>query len=634
VADRGPSLTDAKVSGLPRVARPYLFAVLAGAVVVSLQTLVSVDVTLEDWLAFAVLASLAAFAELFIVHVGRNQSYQTAIAFLMVATLTLPHELVPLLILVQHIPEWVKNRYPWYIQSFNIANYMLNVFVAWQVLDLADALGASIVGASLAACAAFVLSNHVVLAIMLRLARGLGFRASGLFAPASLSHDLILVSLAPAVIALWDASPWLSVAAAAPLMLVQRSLAVPLLREETRVDAKTGLYNARYFAGQLHEKLEVARRLERPLSLILADLDLLRDINNTYGHLAGDSVLQGVCDIFRTHIRADDLAARFGGEEFAILLPDTSKAQALQLAERLRHAVERAVFEVETTNDRLRATLSLGVASFPDDALEEDGLIHDADLAVYRAKDEGRNCVRTAAGAAPAPVSVERADGLLRDRSLQVMASISAAIDARDTHTAGHSRRVRALAIGIGQELGLSATDLELLGHAASFHDIGKLSVPDSVLLKPGTLDPAEAALMRTHATEGARTIDRLGLLDEAVPAVRHHHERVDGTGYPDGLVGDQIPLHARIIHVADALDAMVSARVYRPAKPVDAALAEIRREAGRQFCPRCVEALERHVARLPQAERNPDHASARDEGRPGDEALTAKVRRRLEVRG
>jgi putative nucleotidyltransferase with HDIG domain len=191
-------------------------------------------------------------------------------------------------------------------------------------------------------------------------------------------------------------------------------------------------------------------------------------------------------------------------------------------------------------------------------------------------------------------VSLEQANRALRERSTAAMESLSATVDARDSYTAGHSRRVQQLSLAVGRELGLSQAELDLLGHAALFHDIGKLAIPDSILLKPASLTSDEWTLMQRHAEEGARIIDRLGFLQDAVPAIRHHHERFDGTGYPDRLNGEEIPLGARIIHVADALDSMLTTRIYRAARPVEAALLEVRDKAGSQFCPRCVAALER----------------------------------------
>jgi putative nucleotidyltransferase with HDIG domain len=190
-------------------------------------------------------------------------------------------------------------------------------------------------------------------------------------------------------------------------------------------------------------------------------------------------------------------------------------------------------------------------------------------------------------------VSLEQANRLLKERSTAAMESLSATVDARDAYTAGHSRRVQQLALAIGRELDLSQAELELLGHAALFHDIGKLGIPDSILLKPSSLTDEEWVIMASHAAEGASIINRLGFLSDAVPAIRHHHERFDGAGYPDGLSGDDIPLGARIIHVADAFDSMLTTRVYRPARPAHEALSELRVNAGSQFCPRCVGALE-----------------------------------------
>jgi putative nucleotidyltransferase with HDIG domain len=171
------------------------------------------------------------------------------------------------------------------------------------------------------------------------------------------------------------------------------------------------------------------------------------------------------------------------------------------------------------------------------------------------------------------------------------------AVEARDAYTGRHSRRVRLIALAAGAELGLDEGELEALAEAALLHDIGKLAVPDEILLKPSRLTDEEWALMRRHSAEGARMIDELGAFDGVVPAVRHHHERYDGAGYPDGLAGEEIPLAARIIHAADAVDSMLTARVYQPARPARAALAELRRGTGTQFCPRCVAALVEAVA-------------------------------------
>ena len=598
---------------------------------------------------------------------------------------------------------------------------------------------------------------------------------------------------------------------------------MPQLQAEARVDPKTGLFNARHFAAALTEELGRAQRFERPMSLIMADLDLLRDINNTYGHLAGDAVLKGIAEVFRAELRHYDVPARFGGEEFAILLPETPPEQALEIAERIRRAVAERLFDVETSSEPIRATVSIGVAGYPKDgrtrtssstrptspstarssraatassararsrcscrptgapassrcprrattasrsprvpealpeqerrhtaahasgprflqlstrlgllvglvdvlrrrrpacsgalfgtttdvlgllavialvgvgqalALELDdgsisvsavGALAGAALfgprAALRARGRdrasssgarsaqplhhvlfnvgaltlsslaaaavfmlglrrrtGASSSRVAAGlarrrryfavntgllslalalegrenaagasgasasrwllphyvvygfiggviaiayaaagalragrlrrAAPADaqdagglpphtrrsaqklrqaaetiqtqnVSLEQANRLLKERSTAAMESLSATVDARDAYTAGHSRRVQQLALAIGRELGLSQAELDLLGHAALFHDIGKLAIPDAILLKPASLTDGGVGADAAARRRGRPHHRPPRLPDDAVPAIRHHHERFDGTGYPDRL--------------------------------------------------------------------------------------------------
>lgn len=195
-------------------------------------------------------------------------------------------------------------------------------------------------------------------------------------------------------------------------------------------------------------------------------------------------------------------------------------------------------------------------------------------------------------------VSLMQANALLRDRATEAMESLAAAVDARDGYTAGHSRRVQEIAVAVGRELGLDDAELESLSFAALFHDVGKLAVPDAVLLKSGPLDDEEWWIVRRHSEEGERIIGHLGFLADATPAIRHHHEHWNGSGYPDGLSGQEIPIGARILHVADAFDSMISERVYQPAMPPDAALAELRAGSGTQFCPSCVAALETLISR------------------------------------
>src|SRR5262249_51352697 len=203
--------------------------------------------------------------------------------------------------------------------------------------------------------------------------------------------DVLLAALGVLVRAVWHSNRWLVPLALAPLLLIHRSLVVPVLEEEARVDPKTGLFNPRHFAASLDDELDRAARFGRPLSLLMVDLDLLREINNSYGHLAGDTVLQGIAEIFRAELRNYDVPARFGGEESSILLPETSREAAVEIAERIRRPVAGGEFVVDTSPEPIHATISIGVAAFPADGENAKELIHQSDVAVYGAKLHGRN---------------------------------------------------------------------------------------------------------------------------------------------------------------------------------------------------------------------------------------------------
>jgi diguanylate cyclase (GGDEF)-like protein/putative nucleotidyltransferase with HDIG domain len=876
---RAPDYSDRR--DLPFSAVLYLWIVVALAVAVAAPLIAKLGLDTPGWTTFAILGIAGAVAQGLAVETGGGRTDHTAVVFVVAAALLLPPELVALVAVVQHVPDWLKRRFPLRMQAFNVASLTLAalaVRLTAHEIHVRQPFGrggatSALIGA--AACVAFVCVSDGPRMPLVKLTRG---RATSALDLGTVATDLVLAASGVVLAAVWRHDAWLVPFVVAPLFLIHRSLAVPTLEAEARIDGKTGLYNAKHFASALREELERATRIGRPMSVVMADLDHLRDINNTHGHLAGDAVIAGIADIFRAELREYDVAARFGGEEFSLILPETGAEQALRIADRIRHAVGATLFAVPATSDPVRATISIGVASYPRDARNAETLVHQADVAVYRAKVQGRNRVVQAtpqplvaqpdaqpvsaedsgrlgqaalaastpsvaarmrkrsrtltatglgaanrkltafvslvavagiglgvvaarpgiggldvtgllavlalvavsqalsievermgaisvsavgalagaaivgpraalpvaltvalvewsarrsrlhhvvfnvgaltlaslaaaqvfsvhvvgtstgargltallglgAGAAYFAVntgllavatalekndnawrvwrerfawlfahylaygfvaamvldayqaigawaiavvavplfviretqgsyfrhtedassqlrsaaatiqaqntSLEQANRMLRERSTAAMESLTATVDARDPYTAGHSRRVQELALAIGVQLALSEHELEVVGQAALFHDIGKLAVPEAVLLKPDQLDDGERELMERHAEEGAAIISRLGFLADAVPAIRHHHEAWDGSGYPQGLSGEEIPLGARIVHAADAFDSMVSPRVYRGARSVESALQELRRESGRQFCPRCVEALE-----------------------------------------
>jgi diguanylate cyclase (GGDEF)-like protein len=388
----------AREGALRRPALGYLVAVVVVATL-SVVPFFGMDASGRDWLVFAVLAACASVAQLFVVQVPGHQAYYSTTVFFVAGALLLPLPLIGLLVLVAHLPEWFRHRYAWYVQTFNIANHI--VASVATALVLRALLGADrqvdgridlLAGAGVAAAVTFVLVNHVLLAQMLHLAKGTSYWESGLFTFMSLSIELILAILGLAAAAMWLVAPPLVPFVLAPLVVIHRSLELPRLQKAARLDAKTDLFNARYVMDALANELERAKRFGRPLSVVVADLDLLRDVNNTYGHLAGDAVIRGVADVLRAKLRSFDVAGRFGGEEFAIVLPETGNEAALEIAERIREAVEQTSFELPAGGGEVTATLSLGVASYPSCFTVEE-LIHQADVALYRSKARGRNRV-------------------------------------------------------------------------------------------------------------------------------------------------------------------------------------------------------------------------------------------------
>ena len=922
-------------------ARAYILGVIALGIVLTLAQRPSLPDTLDEWAVFGVLTLCASVAQLLPVVTPKHQAYYITLVFVFAGLLMLQPGLLALLVVLAFVPEWIKIRYRWYIQLFNMASFLVDSYAArfvYSSIAMPDDGGLGYLdelAAGILAAATFTLLNHFLVAMVLRLVRKQSWRESRLFEMENLLTDGTLSAMGMVAASLWQVSPWLILLVGAPLFLVYRGLNTPNLEEQARTDAKTGLYNARHFNQMVQEELHRAARFGRPVAVIMADMDHLRNINNSYGHLAGDVVIKGVAEIIQRSMREYDISARFGGEEFAVLLPETDGRQGLAVAERLRQQVEETCFAVSTSVDPIEVTISLGVASFPTDGWDAEEVIHQADLAAYYAKLRGRNrswlasaesralgpvmanrkqletlmgetaAAESAAGpesdlpeeefsddvpamAAPLPFPSERpapptiaedeeaeeagpepsvlgpeapalgrvpageeprarhgrqrldreagvplpvaalvasvvalsaalwigfqpwnahvywpalallavltgvaqtlaldiygrgrvstsaililsgcfifgmpgalllspvvpvavwvrnrgqihralydlggttlaaaasvgvygwviaslpsahpllllipaglasvayyavnvglvalAIGLSEKRSVvavwqqqfrwlfvhyvvfglmaafmvlayqainlygllvfflppvmlryvmkqyterteenvselkrvnQEMAraheevvstlqelratydatlkALSAALDSRDADTEGHSQRVVGYAAAISRRLELADVEIGGLLNGALLHDVGKIGVPDAILTKKGPLTPAEWVIMKRHPEIGYQMLRHIGFLDDALPVVRFHHERWDGTGYPHGLRGQEIPQAARIFAVADAFDAMTSDRPYRPARSFQAARDELARCAGTQFDATIVEAF------------------------------------------
>ncbi len=363
------------------------------------------------------------------------------------------------------------------------------------------------------------------------------------------------------------------------------------LRERAANDPLTGLVNHRTFHERLQEEFERAVRHGRDLSVVVFDIDGFKEVNEVEGHLVGDQVLRELGVRFRSRIRAGNVLARIGGDEFAVIVPEAEAIEAVAVAERLRRAV------VETPLLEGHAlSVSAGVCdrSFATNAAD---LVRLADGALYWAKVNGRDRSWVyAPEMAFELTAAERAEHLSRTRALTGIRALARAIDAKDPSTRQHSDRVAALAVELARAHGWSDRRVELLEEAALVHDVGKIGVPDAVLLKPGRLTSDEYEQIKQHAALGAQIASEV-LGAEQVSWIRSHHERPDGRGYPDGLAAGAIPEGSLLLALADSWDVMTSERPYSAPMPVTEALEECRRCIGAQFDATLVGVLERVLA-------------------------------------
>lgn len=381
----------------------YLWSVYYIVIILSLIALALFDLQEARWPVLITFTALASLAQLIRSEASDGQVFRPAAVFYFAGLLLLPPAFYVLMAVAAHLVEWgleqlrrqvflrPRNRLPFDSAVQIIAGLLgraVYVNLTSQPGVLASPAGLLAAGGALVV---YVLALHFLTVNLTALEGGLSWREAGFFRLESLATGLALASMGLNVAILYQLGPFLLLPASAPLYLIYRALAVPFLRQQASKDPKTGLWNARYFTRILEAELKRADRFNRPLTLVVADLDLLRNINNAYGHLAGDAVLIGVARILTSNFREYDVVSRFGGEEFAILLPETHPREALPRIEAVRQAIAAAEFEAPTTRQPLKATMSFGVAGRERPRQSAKEIFHQADIAVYEAKKLGRN---------------------------------------------------------------------------------------------------------------------------------------------------------------------------------------------------------------------------------------------------
>jgi len=415
-------------------------------------------------------------------------------------------------------------------------------------------------------------------------------------------------------------------------------------QEQAITDGLTGVKTHRFFMEALSSEWKRSSRAGRSFALVLMDLDRFKFVNDFYGHLEGDLVLQRVGQILETNCRRSDVVARYGGDEFVILMPETTMEQARQLSSKLRGWIASDPLLREKN-----ISASFGIASYPLHGSAPQELIQVADASMYLSKHQGGNTVSTAEHIDPrearkwkrdvleaylgvtlkrlfatGPEAFEEiyqrlrqfsdslpateasrsaaADGpnALPQSILDTVTSLAYAIDAKDQYTQGHSQKVSAYAALLAEAIGMSESEVEEIRLGAVLHDVGKVGIPEQILNKSGPLNPDEWDTMKTHVIYGGRLLEPLEPLARIRKMVLHHHEFFDGSGYPEALSGENIPLGARIITIADSYDTITSDRSYKKGRTADEALAEVTRCANTQFDPELVAAFVKAMRQLP----------------------------------
>jgi diguanylate cyclase (GGDEF)-like protein/PAS domain S-box-containing protein len=370
-------------------------------------------------------------------------------------------------------------------------------------------------------------------------------------------------------------------------------------------DSHTGLYNHRYLDEIVESEFARAKRYGHALSVVMLDIDYFKSINDVYGHQFGDIILKQFAKLVKKMLRRYDTVVRYGGEEFILICPGTDRQQITILAQRLLDAIN--LFNFGNTQHVLKLKLSIAVTAYPDDrALRGMDLVELADQILNRVKESGGNKVYSSLDVAHAKPKYDKEAKATTDVSflkeklskltkranqslIEAVFAFAKTIEVKDHYTGAHAEHTVKYATDIAEALGLSDQEIENIKQAATLHDLGKIGVRESILLKKTALTKKEFNEMKKHPQIGADIIRPIQFLHAVIPLILYHHERWDGKGYPNGLKGEEIPIGARIVSLADAYQALTSDRPYRKAYSQAKAIQIIEEETGMRYDPKIV---------------------------------------------
>jgi diguanylate cyclase (GGDEF)-like protein len=590
----------------PRLAYPLTLRLLIGsvaAVALPLTGLASVLIARDPpaagtGLAVALFAALAALADAKPVPLDEkgDRSVSLAFVFILASSILFGWRYAVLIAFVAVLVSQLLERKPFVRTLFNCSAYAICTLASTApalVLGRDAAHAGAITGQAFWGGGIYIAINVMLVCAAITISNGLSFSAVVLD---NLRHTgpafVIMAFLAALAALLWTIAPLAMFLLAGPLFalaLYQRSALVSTIAlRNALTDSLTNLGNHRSYETALREALEPGAEEAPELSLCLIDVDDFKGINDVYGHQVGDQVLVELSAIL---MDAEARAYRFGGDEFALIFEGRAGG-AQEVVQRVYATLGDTRF---AHGQPVR--VSVGIASYPEHARSLEELQRIADTALYWAKHHGKNrcCVY---GPSTVQVFAPADLGRIAERRarLRVAENLIQVVDAKDTYTGAHSESVARLVTAIARELGLDEETAASVRLAGLLHDLGKIAVPDAILQKPSSLADHEERLVRRHSEFGFALLDGLDIGPVDL-WVRHHHEHWDGSGYPDGLVGEEIPLGSRIILVADAYEAMTTDRSYQPAMTQAEALEELQRKSGSQFDPWVVEALERVIA-------------------------------------